>query len=146
MASSRKIRSACRRGKNHRHDLGDGVLIKDNHIVAAGGIRHAVEMARKHSHHLLKIEVEVETLEQIEEALQAGAEVIMLDNMSPTLLAEGVKMIGGRALVEASGGISLESVVEVARTGVDLISVGRLTHSAPAADIHLEFDIPTSAS
>jgi nicotinate-nucleotide pyrophosphorylase (carboxylating) len=133
-------------GKNHRHDLGDGILIKDNHIVAAGGIGHAVEMARKHSHHLLKIEVEVETLQQVEEALQAGAEVIMLDNMPPTLLAEGVKLIGGRALVEASGGISLESVIDVARTGVDLISVGRLTHSAPAADIHVEFDIPTSAS
>jgi nicotinate-nucleotide pyrophosphorylase (carboxylating) len=133
-------------GKNHRHDLGDGVLIKDNHIVAAGGIRQAVEMARQHSHHLLKIEVEVETLEQVEEALEAGAEVIMLDNMPPTLLAEGVKMIGGRALVEASGGISLDSVLNVARTGVDLISVGKLTHSAPAADIHVEFDIPTSTS
>ena len=133
-------------GKNHRHDLGDGVLIKDNHIVAAGGIGHAVEMARKQAHHLLKIEVEVETLEQVEEALQAGVEVIMLDNMPPPLLAEGVKMISGRALVEASGGISLESVVEVARTGVDLISIGRLTHSAPAADIHLEFDIPPSVT
>jgi nicotinate-nucleotide pyrophosphorylase (carboxylating) len=133
-------------GKNHRHDLGDGVLIKDNHIVAAGGIRQAVEMARRHSHHLLKIEVEVETLEQIEEALQAGAEVIMLDNMSPPLLAEGVKMIGGRALVEASGGINLESLIDVARTGVDLISVGRLTHSAPAADIHVEFDASTSSA
>jgi nicotinate-nucleotide pyrophosphorylase (carboxylating) len=132
-------------GKNHRHDLGDGILIKDNHIVAAGGIGRAVEMARKHSHHLLKIEVEVETLQQVEEALQAGAEVIMLDNMPPTLLAEGVKLIGGRALVEASGGINLESVLDVARTGVDLISVGRLTHSAPAADIHVEFDIPSSA-
>jgi nicotinate-nucleotide pyrophosphorylase (carboxylating) len=133
-------------GKNHRHDLGDGVLIKDNHIVAAGGIKQAVAMARKHSHHLLKIEVEVETLEQVEEALQAGAEVIMLDNMSPALLAEGVKLIGGRAIVEASGGINLESVVDVARTGVDLISVGRLTHSAPAVDIHIEFDLPTQAS
>ena len=133
-------------GKNHRHDLGDGVLIKDNHIVAAGGIKPAVDMARRHSHHLLKIEVEVETLEQVEEALQAGVEVIMLDNMPPTLLAEGVKMIGGRALVEASGGISLESVIDVARTGVDLISVGRLTHSAPAADIHVEFNLPTHAS
>jgi nicotinate-nucleotide pyrophosphorylase (carboxylating) len=133
-------------GKNHRHDLGDGVLIKDNHIVAAGGIKQAVAMARKHSHHLLKIEVEAETLEQVEAALQAGAEVIMLDNMSPTLLAEGVKMIDGRALVEASGGISLESILDVARTGVDLISVGRLTHSAPAVDIHIEFDLPTHAS
>jgi nicotinate-nucleotide pyrophosphorylase (carboxylating) len=129
-------------GKNHRHDLGDGVLIKDNHIVAAGGIKQAVDMARRHSHHLLKIEVEVETLEQVEKALQAGAEVIMLDNMSPAMLAEGVKIIGRRAVVEASGGVSLESVTAVARTGVDLISVGKLTHSAPAADIHVEFDIP----
>jgi nicotinate-nucleotide pyrophosphorylase (carboxylating) len=127
-------------GKNHRHDLGDGVLIKDNHIVAAGGIKPAIELARKYSHHLLKIEVEVETLAQAEEALEAGADVIMLDNMSPELLAKAVKMLGGRVVVEASGGISLESVVAVARTGVDLISVGKLTHSAPAADIHIEFD------
>jgi nicotinate-nucleotide pyrophosphorylase (carboxylating) len=133
-------------GKNHRHDLGDGILIKDNHIVAAGGIKQAVEMARQYSHHLLKIEVEVETLDQVEEAIQAGAEVIMLDNMSPTTLTEAVKSIGGRAIVEASGGISLESIVEVARTGVDLISVGRLTHSAPSVDIHVEFDIPPSVS
>jgi nicotinate-nucleotide pyrophosphorylase (carboxylating) len=133
-------------GKNHRHDLGDGILIKDNHIVAAGGIKQAIEMARKRSHHLLKIEVEVETLDQIEEALHAGAEVIMLDNMTPAMLAEGVKMIGRRAIVEASGGVSLETVIAVARTGVDLISVGKLTHSAPAADIHVEFDIPTSVS
>jgi nicotinate-nucleotide pyrophosphorylase (carboxylating) len=133
-------------GKNHRHDLGDGILIKDNHIVAAGGIGRAVEMARQHSHHLLKIEVEVETLEQLEEALGAGVEVIMLDNMPATLLAEGVKIIGGRAVVEASGGISLESVVEVARTGVDLISIGRLTHSAPAVDIHVELEIYPSPS
>jgi nicotinate-nucleotide pyrophosphorylase (carboxylating) len=133
-------------GKNHRHDLGDGVLIKDNHIVAAGGIKPAVDLARRHSHHLLKIEVEVETLEQVEEALQAGAEVIMLDNMSPALLAEGVKIIGKRAIVEASGRVSLETVTAVARTGVDLISVGKLTHSAPAADIHVEFDLSPLAS
>jgi len=128
-------------GKNHRHDLGDGVLIKDNHIVAAGGIKQAVDLARRHSHHLLKIEVEVETLEQVEEALQGGAEVIMLDNMSPAMLAEGVKIIGKRAIVEASGGVSLETITAIAHTGVDLISVGKLTHSAPAADIHLEFDL-----
>lgn len=127
-------------GKNHRHDLGDGVLIKDNHIVAAGGIEPAIEMARRHSHHLLKIEVEVETLAQAEEALRAGADVIMLDNMSLEMMRGAVKMIEGRAVVEASGGINLESLLEVARTGVDLISVGKLTHSAPAADIHLEFD------
>jgi nicotinate-nucleotide pyrophosphorylase (carboxylating) len=133
-------------GKNHRHDLGDGVLIKDNHIVAAGGIKQAVDLARRHSHHLLKIEVEVETLEQVEEALQAGAEVIMLDNMSPAMLAEGVKIIDKRAIVEASGGVSLETVTAVARTGVDLISVGKLTHSAPAADIHVEFDLSPPVS
>jgi nicotinate-nucleotide pyrophosphorylase (carboxylating) len=133
-------------GKNHRHDLGDGVLIKDNHIVAAGGIKPAVDMARQHSHHLLKIEVEVETLEQVEEALQAGAEVIMLDNMSPAMLAEGVKIVDKRAIVEASGGVSLETVTAVARTGVDLISVGKLTHSAPAADIHVEFDLSPPVS
>jgi nicotinate-nucleotide pyrophosphorylase (carboxylating) len=133
-------------GKNHRHDLGDGVLIKDNHIVAAGGIKQAVDLARRHSHHLLKIEVEVETLEQVEEALQAGAEVIMLDNMSPAMLAEGVKIIDKRAIVEASGGVSLETVTTVARTGVDLISVGKLTHSAPAADIHVEFDLSPPVS
>jgi nicotinate-nucleotide pyrophosphorylase (carboxylating) len=133
-------------GKNHRHDLGDGVLIKDNHIVAAGGIKPAIEMARRHSHHLLKIEVEVETLEQLEEALQARADVIMLDNMSPAMLATAVKMIAGRAIVEASGGVSLETVVEMACTGVDLISVGKLTHSAPGADIHIEFDVPRYSS
>lgn len=133
-------------GKNHRHDLGDGVLIKDNHIVAAGGIKPAIEMARTHSHHLLKIEVEVETLEQLEEALQARADVIMLDNMSPAMLATAVKMIAGRAIVEASGGVSLETVVEIACTGVDLISVGKLTHSAPGADIHIEFDVPQYSS
>ena len=126
-------------GKNHRHDLGDGVLIKDNHIVAAGGIRQAIEMARASKHHLLKIEVEVATLEQVEEAVRAGAEVIMLDNMPPGMMAQAVTQIGGRAIVEASGGVSLESVVEIARAGVDLISVGKLTHSAPAADIHLKF-------
>jgi nicotinate-nucleotide pyrophosphorylase (carboxylating) len=133
-------------GKNHRHDLGDGILIKDNHIVAAGGIKQAVEMARKRSPHLLKVEVEVETLNQVEQALQAGAEVIMLDNMAPAMLAEGVKMIGGRAIVEASGGVSLETVMAVARTGVNLISVGKLTHSAPAADVHVEFNLSTSVS
>ena len=127
-------------GHNHRHDLGDGVLIKDNHIVAAGGIQAAVNAARARSHHLLKIEVEAATLAQVEEALRAGVEVIMLDNMDLPTMAQAVKQIGGRALVEASGGISLESVVDVARTGVDLISVGKLTHSAPAVDIHLKFD------
>jgi nicotinate-nucleotide pyrophosphorylase (carboxylating) len=126
-------------GHNHRHDLGDGILIKDNHIAAAGGIAAAVKQARARSQHLLKLEVEAATMAQVEEAIRAGADVIMLDNMTVTMMAEAVKLIGGRALVEASGGMSLESVVDVARTGVDLISVGKLTHSAPAADIHLKF-------
>jgi nicotinate-nucleotide pyrophosphorylase (carboxylating) len=133
-------------GKNHRHDLGDGVLIKDNHIIGAGSIKRAVELARRKSHHLLKVEVEVETFDQIHEALDAGVDVIMLDNMPPEMLAEGVKKIDGRALVEASGGINLESIAQVARTGVNLISVGRLTHSAPSVDIHLEFDPSTRVS
>ena len=133
-------------GKNHRHDLGDGVLIKDNHIISAGGIARAVEMARRYSHHLLKIEIEIENLDQIEEALKSEVDVILLDNMTPEMLQEGVKKIDGRALIEASGGISLESVVDVARTGVNLISVGKLTHSAPSVDIHLEFDPPTQVS
>ena len=109
------------------------MLIKDKHIVAAGGITPAVELARRHSHHLLKIEVEVETLEQVEEALQASAEVIMLDNMSPALLAECVKLIGKLALVEASGGVSLESVTAATHTGGELISVGKVDPFSPVS-------------
>ncbi len=126
-------------GRNHRFGLFDGVLIKDNHIRAAGGIEGAVERARGAAHHLLKIEVEVTTFEELEEALAAGAEVIMLDNMDPRDVARAVEKIAGRALVEASGNITLENVRAYAECGVDFISVGELTHSPRALDFSLEF-------
>jgi len=129
-------------GVNHRMSLADGVLIKDNHIAAAGSISEAVEMARRGAHHLLKIEVEVETLDGVREALGAGADVVMLDNMPVEMIAAAVKLIDGRAVVEASGGITLNNVLEVAEAGVDLISVGQLTHSAPACDISVDFMQP----
>ncbi len=124
-------------GRNHRFGLSDGILIKDNHIVAAGGIREAVARARQGGHHLLKIEVEARTLQEVEEALTAGVEAILLDNMKTAMLAESVKLVAGRALCEASGGITLQNARAVAETGVDLISVGQLTHSAPALDLSL---------
>jgi nicotinate-nucleotide pyrophosphorylase (carboxylating) len=127
-------------GKNHRFGLSDGVLIKDNHLVAAGGIRPAVEAVRAHAHHLLKIEVEVTTLAGLEEALATGAEAVLLDNMTVAEMAEAVKLARGLVLLEASGGVSLETVGEIARTGVDFISVGKLTHSAPALDLSLELE------
>ncbi|MGE5373133.1 MAG: carboxylating nicotinate-nucleotide diphosphorylase [Solirubrobacterales bacterium] len=126
-------------GKNHRFGLYDGVIIKDNHIRAAGGISEAVQSVRKYVPHLVRIEVEVENLDQLREALEVGADVIMLDNMEPDMMREAVKIGNGRALFEASGGITLDTLVEVAKTGVDLISIGALTHSAPAVDI--SFDI-----
>ncbi|HUT03932.1 MAG TPA: carboxylating nicotinate-nucleotide diphosphorylase [bacterium] len=129
-------------GANHRMSLADGVLIKDNHIAAVGSISQAIQLARRGAHHLLKIEVEVETLDGVREALGAGADVVMLDNMPPDMIAAAVKLVDGRAVVEASGGISLDNVLEVAKTGVDLISVGCLTHSAPACDISVDFVRP----
>ena len=127
-------------GGNHRFGLYDGILIKDNHLRAAGGLTAAVQAARAAGHHLLKIEVEIDSLDQLEEALAAGAEAILLDNMTPEQMREAVQRVAGSALLEASGGLSLERVKEVASTGVDLISVGKLTHSAPAVDLSLEFD------
>lgn len=124
-------------GINHRTGLYDGVLIKENHIAAAGGISEAVRRARAYIPHTMKIEVETENLEQVTEAVAAGAEIIMLDNMTPAAMREAVEFIGGRALVEASGGVNLESVREIAETGVDIISVGALTHSARAMDISM---------
>jgi nicotinate-nucleotide pyrophosphorylase (carboxylating) len=126
-------------GSNHRYGLSDGVLIKDNHIVAAGGIANAVRRARATAHHLLKIEVEAKELTQVAEALAAGADVIMLDNMSLETMRKAVEMIGVRAITEASGGVNLATIADIARTGVNLISVGALTHSAPALDISLDF-------
>jgi nicotinate-nucleotide pyrophosphorylase (carboxylating) len=128
-------------GTNHRFGLDDGVLLKDNHIALAGGVRRAVELARSSTHHLMKIEVEVNSRSQIEEAIEARADVIMLDNMKVEEMRESVWLIRERApacLIEASGNMTLERVREVALCGVDLISVGAITHSAQAVDISLK--------
>lgn len=125
-------------GTNHRHTLFNGVLIKENHITAAGGIRNAVKSVLQGAHHLMKIEVEVTDLDEFEEALEAGADVIMLDNMSTDTMGEAVRRAEGRRVIlEASGNASLENVRALAATGVHLISVGALTHSAPSADLSL---------
>ncbi|UCD34662.1 MAG: carboxylating nicotinate-nucleotide diphosphorylase [Nitrospiraceae bacterium] len=129
-------------GRNHRFGLHDGLLIKDNHIAACGGIKAAVSLARTKAPHLLKIEVEVENMAGVRSALKAGADVIMLDNMPPGAMRKAVDYIRNQrpdVLVEASGSVTLEGVREIARTGVDLISVGALTHSVRAADLSLEF-------
>lgn len=134
-------------GYNHRMNLSDGVLIKDNHIVAAGGIKNAVAAAKRHAPHTLKIEVETENEGQIREALDAGADVIMLDNMTLDETTEAVKLINRRATVEASGNMgdkSAEELRKIAMTGVDLISIGALTHSVKAFDISLKFTIKTN--
>ncbi|SPQ01213.1 putative nicotinate-nucleotide pyrophosphorylase (carboxylating) [Candidatus Sulfobium mesophilum] len=124
-------------GTNHRFGLYDGILIKDNHIEEVGSIGEAVRSA-KFGHHLARIEVEVENLKELQEAIEAGADIVMLDNMSTRDMAEAVAYASGRVTIEASGNISLENVREVAETGVDLISVGALTHSAVAADISMK--------
>ena len=124
-------------GANHRFGLYDGVLIKNNHLTAVGSITAAIRQARENTHHLLKIEVEVTDLAGLKEALDAGADIIMLDNLDDATLAQAVKLTGGRALLEASGGMTLERLPKVAATGINLISMGALTHSAPAVDIHL---------
>jgi nicotinate-nucleotide pyrophosphorylase (carboxylating) len=125
--------------KNHRNDLGSAVLIKDNHVVAAGGVREAIERARARAPHTSRIECEVDSLAQLDVALDAGADVILLDNMSTELVREAVARTKGRALLEASGGITLARVRELGEAGVDAISVGALTHSVKAADIGLDF-------
>jgi nicotinate-nucleotide pyrophosphorylase (carboxylating) len=127
-------------GINHRTGLYDGILIKENHITAAGGITEAIRRARAYIPHTLKIEVETETVEQVQEAVAAGADIIMLDNMDCATMRSCVELIGGRALVEASGGVNLETVRAIAETGVDIISVGALTHSPKAADISMLLD------
>jgi len=124
-------------GANHRFRLDDGILIKNNHITAAGGVAAAVAAARAGAPHGLKVEVECRTLAEVDDALAAGAEAILLDNMSVEQLQQAVPRIAGRAVTEASGGIILENVRAVAATGVDIISVGALTHSAPAVDLHM---------
>lgn len=127
-------------GRNHRFGLHDLVLIKDNHIQAAGGITAAVSRVRQAVSPLVRLEVETETLDQVAEAVACGVDVIMLDNMPLAMMRQAVAMINGRALVEASGNVTIEKVGEIARTGVDLISSGTLTHSVQAADISLKFD------
>lgn len=122
---------------NHRGSLGEHVLIKENHITAAGSLARAVELARGAAPHCAKIEVETETLADVAEALGAGAEVIMLDNMPPGMIAEAVALVDGRATIEVSGGVTLESIADYALPGVDVISIGALTHSAPAADFSM---------
>ncbi len=125
-------------GRNHRFGLDDGILIKDNHIALAGGVRMAIERARRHAGHMHKIEVEVSNMDDLREAIEARADIILLDNMPPEMVREAVRLIREHApdvLVEASGGITLENVRAYAEAGVDLISIGALTHSAPAADI-----------
>jgi nicotinate-nucleotide pyrophosphorylase (carboxylating) len=124
-------------GANHRFNLADGILIKENHIAAAGGIATAVARARAAAHHLMRVEVEVRNLDELAEALDAGAEVIMLDNMDNATLAEAVARTAGRAVLEASGNVTLERIRAMAETGVNFISVGALTHSAPAIDLSL---------
>lgn len=125
-------------GRNHRMGLYDAVMIKDNHIKVAGGIKEAVRMTRNEISHTVKIEVETETLDQVKEALEAGADIIMLDNMSIEMIKEAVALIGGRAIVEASGGVTKERLPAIAKAGVDIISIGALTNSAPILDISLD--------
>ena len=130
-------------GYNHRFNLGTGVLIKDNHVDLAGSLSKAVEKAKEFSPHPLKIEVEARTLQEVQEALSSGADIILLDNMQPGEIKTAVENIKGRALVEASGGITLSNVSEIAAAGVDYISIGALTHSAPAVDICLNIEKKT---
>lgn len=131
----------CGGGHNHRYGLYDAVLIKDNHIAACGSITAAVALARSGAPHTMTITVECDTLQQVDEALQAGADILLLDNMPPSTLKQAVQRIARRAVVEASGGVSLNTVAEIASTGVDIISVGALTHSAVSLDIALDIEM-----
>lgn len=124
-------------GFNHRFSLSDGVMIKDNHLAAAGSISRAVTLVRAATPHTIKIEVETETLEQVKECLDCGVEIIMLDNMDCETMHQAVKLTNGRALLEASGGVTMANVRQIAETGVNIISIGALTHSAPACDISM---------
>ena len=135
----------CGGGHNHRDDLGGGVLIKENHIRAAGGIEAAVSSARAAAPHALRIECEVTSLDELGHALEAGADVVMLDNMDDAAVRQAVAEVDGRAIVEVSGNVTIERIGLLAELGVDVISVGALTHSAPAADISLLFETDTTA-
>ncbi len=131
----------CGGGVNHRFGLDDAVLIKDNHIAVAGGVAQALRAAKAHVGHLVKIEIEVDTLDQLRQVLDEGADAVLLDNMSPDDLRQAVAMAGGRMICEASGGVTLDNVAAIAETGVDLISVGALTHSAPVLNLGLDIEI-----
>lgn len=124
---------------NHRFGLFDGVMIKDNHIGAMGGVKAAIESARKIAHHLVKIELEIKSIDQLEPAIEAGADVIMLDNMDLETMRQAVQRTAGRAILEASGGVTVDRLAAIAETGVDFVSMGALTHSAIAADISLNW-------
>ncbi len=128
-------------GRNHRFGLADGILIKDNHIAAAGGITEAVRRARESAPHTLRLEIEVESVPQLHEAVAAGADIVLLDNFSLDMLREAVGFCKGRVVLEASGGVSLETVRAIAETGVDFVSCGALTHSARAIDLTMEFSV-----
>jgi nicotinate-nucleotide pyrophosphorylase (carboxylating) len=130
----------CGGAASHRFGLFDGILIKDNHIVAAGGIRPAIERARKHAHHLLKIECEVESLPELHEALDAGADVILLDNMDDATLAEAVRVNGARAMLEASGNMTAERISRIRTLGIDCVSMGGLIHQARWADLSMRIE------
>ncbi|MGA2733035.1 MAG: carboxylating nicotinate-nucleotide diphosphorylase [Syntrophobacteraceae bacterium] len=128
-------------GRNHRFGLSDGILIKDNHIAAAGSIKEAVHRARERAPHTLRIEIEVESIGQLDEAIAAGADIVLLDNFTLDMLREAVAIGKGRVVLEASGGVSLETVRAIAETGVDFVSCGALTHSARAIDLTMEFSV-----
>lgn len=133
-----KYAVVCGGGKNHRYNLSDGAMLKDNHIDAGGGITNAVKILRSKLGHMVKIEVETRNFDEVKEAVAAGADIIMLDNMNNEQMAECVKYIDGRAKAEASGNITLDNIAEVAKTGVDIISLGALTHSVKAFDISMK--------
>ena len=132
----------CGGGHNHRFGLFDAVLIKDNHIVAAGGIEAAIKAAKATAGHMTKIEVEVDTLDQLEIVMREKIDCVLLDNMAPAELRKAVAIVAGRCLTEASGGVNLDTVRDIAASGVDMISVGALTHSAPVLDLGLDFVTP----
>ena len=132
-------------GHNHRYNLSDGVLLKDNHIGAAGSVAKAVKMAKAYAPFVRKIEIEVETLEQVKEAVDAGADIIMLDNMTPDMMKEAVQLIDGRAQTECSGNITKENIAKICEIGVDFVSSGALTHSAPILDISMKNLHPVEA-
>lgn len=138
LRSLQKYAVTCGGGYNHRLTLDSSIMIKDNHIAICGGIAKAIQNAKKHNPHYAKIEIECDTTEQVQSAIEEGVDIILLDNMSIDQINESINIIDGRAKIEASGNVSLETVESIAKTGVDYISVGKITHSAPSADIGLD--------